>query len=501
MTDRLHVPRQVTTIIVYGRPPLVFGGMLCAMGVMWTQSPALYMLGVSLLGISMTFDVVDGWFAARYTPHPIMAHLADRIMDKVVFSIIFPVVAAGMMWRLSVADLPAARLELLHAMFVLVICVVVLVRDNFAHFIRRFSGTKGPEPEPSEFTRLRTTVAAPVAVLLYAHAFCVPGGPETAVYQAYVWVGSFPIRTLFFIEILFLIINLGSIAGYSRKYGAPCLDELCLGDESLRRRILSVFPNALTVMNAVMGLLAVVFAYQGRIREAYLLIIGAALFDKLDGAVARKLGLTQPLPGDERPSRINVGGVMDDLADAISFCIVPAWIFWITLSPSAGAVGLPVGWIAVLYAGAGFLRLIYFTLDRSPIPGFFKGLPTPAAALLVTSPLIIYRQALEAGAGGTPFWMTFCFWLMVLAAVLMNLYPIRYLHLGRFMSRKPWFARLSGLLVICFVFTPYFGHAAFAYLFLYLFSPLITWKIHPDTAAREAASAEGAESPAPADGE
>ena len=101
---------------------------------------------------------------------------------------------------------------------------------------------------------------------------------------------------LFFIEILFLIINLGSIAGYCRKYGTLCLDELCLGDAVLRRRILAIFPNALTVMNAMMGLIAVFFAYQGRIRESYLMIIGAATFDKLDGALARRLGLTEPLP-------------------------------------------------------------------------------------------------------------------------------------------------------------------------------------------------------------
>ena len=54
---------------------------------------------------------------------------------------------------------------------------------------------------------------------------------------------------------------------------------------------LAFFPNALTVMNAMMGLLAVFFAYQGRIREAYFFLIGATMFDKLDGALARKLGL------------------------------------------------------------------------------------------------------------------------------------------------------------------------------------------------------------------
>ena len=42
---------------------------------------------------------------------------------------------------------------------------------------------------------------------------------------------------------------------------------ICLGNERLRRRILAFFPNAFTVMNAIMGLLAVFFAYQGRLRR------------------------------------------------------------------------------------------------------------------------------------------------------------------------------------------------------------------------------------------
>ena len=43
---------------------------------------------------------------------------------------------------------------------------------------------------------------------------------------------------------------------------------------------------------------------------------------------------------------------------------------------------LPIGWVAAFYALMGVVRLIYFTLDNTPIPGFFKGLPTPAAWLM-----------------------------------------------------------------------------------------------------------------------
>lgn len=487
MTEKIPLPARLAAIFVYSRPVLVFGGMICAIAVMWGRNPVVYTLGVSFLIVSMGFDLVDGWFAARFRPNAPLAPLADRLMDKLVYSIIFPVISAGMMWRLMVSETDPTHGELLHAIFVLVLCVTVLVRDSFAAFMRGFAIRQGGEPESSEYNRMRTIVAAPVSALLYAYAFFIPEGPDSWIYFRISYLGNVPLRTLLFVEILFFIINLGSIAGYCRKYGTACLDELCFGDQLLRRKILSVFPNALTVMNALMGLIAVFFAYQGRMRESYLMLIGAATFDKLDGAPARRLGLTEPLPDQPPKKKINLGSIMDDLADAISFCIVPAWIFHIVLSRFGDSrfTHLPIGWIALFYALMGMGRLVYFTLDKTPIPGFFKGLPTPAAAMLVMSPLVIFDHALALSSQRIVFWGLFSAGTMVFAGVIMNLYPIRYIHLGRTMSRHPWFGRINLLLLTVSIFTPIFGQICLGYMILYLLSPLFTWRIRPEEAARE----------------
>lgn len=482
-----RLPQRFTAILVYGRLPLVFGGMLCAVGVMWNRSPTLYMLGVLLLFVAMTFDLVDGWFAARFYPHPQMAQLADRILDKLIYSIIFPLVAVGCMWRLHYVLPDPKKTELLHAVLVLFLAITVLVRDNFAHFMRGVALRFDQELEYREFTRLRTIVAAPVGALLYAYAFYIPNGTPGLVYGWIARLGEAPLRTLFFIEIVFFVINFSSIAGYIRKYGTLCLDDLCLGNVQLRRRILAFFPNALTVMNAMMGLLAVFFAYQDRIREASLFLIGAALFDRLDGAVARRLGLTEPLPGQEqRPRTVTLGGVLDDISDAVSFCIAPAWIYYFLVSDLTDprVQGLPSTAVAVIYALAGIARLTYFTLDRHPIPGFFKGMPSPAAALLAVAPMIILNQCVNEASDWAAFWGQVSFGTMIAAAVLMNLYPIRYLHAGRFMSRHPWLGRAALLLLIS-VFTPYYGYCFLFFMGLYALSPLVTWRIDPRDAARE----------------
>jgi phosphatidylserine synthase len=178
--------------------------------------------------------------------------------------------------------------------------------------------------------------------------------------------------------------------------------------------------------------------------------------------------------------------VLDDISDAVSFCIAPAWIYYFLVADilDPRLQELPYTAVAVFYALAGILRLVYFTLDRHPIPGFFKGMPSPAAALLVVAPMIILNQAVNEAASSVPFWGLVCFGMMIAAAVVMNLYPVRYLHAGRFMSRHPWLGRAALLLLIS-VFTPYYGYCFLFFMLLYALSPLVTWRIDPQEAARE----------------
>ena len=174
-----------------------------------------------------------------------------------------------------------------------------------------------------------------------------------------------------------------------------------------------------------------------------------------------------------------MGGILDDISDGISFCIVPAWIYYLVLSRSdvPAISDLTVVWVALIYAVMGIARLIYFTLDTSPIPGFFKGMPTPAAALLVTAPLIMFSQAVQESPDTIVFWGYIATVAMVLAAAAMNIYPVRYLHLGRFMDQSTWFRRTSIILLLVAVFSPYLGYICLLYLLLYLFSPLFTRRI------------------------
>ena len=486
MNGLTQITKNVAAVLVFGRPPLVFGAFACALWVMFTHNPLAYILGLSLMGLALVFDWVDGWFAVRYIPNSRLGPLADRMLDRIVLSIIFPVLGAGMLWRFNrLADTEQARLQLLHALFVLAICVLVLMRDQFAAFLRSFAGKGGQDVESVELTRLRTLLAFPLAVLLYAYAFYLPTRGWERFYKAVDGIDSLPLRVWFVVEILFLVINIVSITLYLRKYGPLALDDISGGDEILRRRVLAVIPNALTLLNALLGVAAIVFASHGRVREAVFVLMGAALFDRLDGLAARRLGLTEPLPPQVTQPGVRMGPLLDDISDGISFCLAPAVMFYLVLSDLYPDQTTLLAVVAIVYCLAGIARLIYFTLDKAPIPGFFKGMPVPAAALLVMAPVEMTFQFAGGDSGWDAVLLGLSVGAMLLAMLLMNLYPVRYLHVGRLMSRRPGFLWFTILLWLVLVFTPYFGLALLAACLVYGLSPLYTGRIDPRQAAME----------------
>lgn len=485
MAPLARLPRNFAAVLTFSRPPMVFGAFLCALWAMFTGYPLAYLTGVFLLVLATVFDWIDGWFAERYIPNSRLGPLVDRMMDRLVITIIFPVLTAGMFWRLARLDVSAAetRIHTLHALLILGITVIVLMRDQVAHFLRNFATKSGWEVESWELTRLRTMVASPMAALLYAYAFYLPQSQWPWVSQALYWIDHMPIRVWFVLEILFLAINIISITLYLRKYGMLALDDICEDNEVLRRQILAVFPNAISMLNGTMGATAMVFAGYGRVKEAMFTLIAAAFFDRLDGAMARKLGLTEPLPDNPPRYGITLGAFLDDVSDLVSFCIAPAVIYFIVVSEHVQEPW--VLWVGVIYLVGGIARLAYFTLDKKPIPGFFKGMPVPAAALMVMGPVEMVASYAEEGLAHLPIVLWVATAGMIMGTFVMNAYFIRYLHIGRLLGRSPAVMWVVLAVWVVGIFTPYFGEIMTFVLAGYLFSPVFTGKIDPSVAVRE----------------
>ena len=91
-----------------------------------------------------------------------------------------------------------------------------------------------------------------------------------------------------------------------------------------------------------------------------------------------------------------MGKQLDSLADVVSFGVAPAVIFYQLLRMSfireENGLDVSIAWLlpAFIFAAASAYRLAKFNLDTAQSYGF-KGVPTPAAGLLVASlPLILH---------------------------------------------------------------------------------------------------------------
>ena len=121
-------------------------------------------------------------------------------------------------------------------------------------------------------------------------------------------------------------------------------------------------PNAITCMNLVSGCVALILAFNGQYGWASLAICCAAVFDFLDGAVARLLGAYSA-----------IGAELDSLSDLVSFGVAPGLMVYMQLPApyNIAAIAIPV---------CGALRLAKFNVDTRQTSSFL-GLPIPANAL------------------------------------------------------------------------------------------------------------------------
>ena len=79
--------------------------------------------------------------------------------------------------------------------------------------------------------------------------------------------------------------------------------------------------NLFTAANMLSGIMAIIFAVMGRIDLAPLAIIAGAIFDFLDGFIARKIG-----------SDSEMGKQLDSLADMVTFGVAPGVIMMVFMS-------------------------------------------------------------------------------------------------------------------------------------------------------------------------
>jgi CDP-diacylglycerol---serine O-phosphatidyltransferase len=171
-------------------------------------------------------------------------------------------------------------------------------------------------------------------------------------------------------------------------------------------------PNFLTSLNLFCGCIAVVLIFRNHPEWAAYLVFLSAIFDLLDGMVARMLKVTSP-----------IGKELDSLADVVSFGLVPGAILFKMLQVNVAqeseseTVTRIIQFIPFIVTIFSALRLAKFNVDRRQRDSFI-GLPTPANTLLIISfPLIIAND--EFGASAMLLNPSFIFAICVLQSFLL----------------------------------------------------------------------------------
>ncbi|MDY6965207.1 MAG: CDP-diacylglycerol--serine O-phosphatidyltransferase [Halobacteriota archaeon] len=214
---------------------------------------------------------------------------------------------------------------------------------------------------------------------------------------------------------------------------------------------LVTLPDIFTIVNALLGLIAIFMAVNNDIIGSQILILIAVMVDGLDGIVARKI------------EHGVLGSDLDSFADLISFGVAPVALIY-SISPKSYSIHLITAFSSA-YLVCGMLRLARYNVASSGER--FVGIPITAGGLFLATFMI-----------AQPFLGIDFIFISVLLGALSVLMVSRIKY-PRIESRAA--SVLIGSLILIIVILYYLGfvyyiHIAavlFLLLILYLVSPLI----------------------------
>ncbi len=197
-----------------------------------------------------------------------------------------------------------------------------------------------------------------------------------------------------------------------------------------------VLPNLFTTANLFCGFYSIIFSINRDFKSAAIAVVIAAIFDLLDGRLARLTHATSKF-----------GAEYDSLCDLVSFGLAPSLLMY---QWALGPFGR-LGWMACfLYATCGALRLARFNVQVGVVEkNFFQGLPIPMAAGIVASAYLAFEdmgwEPVEWQARGL------LFMVMLLGIVMVSNFRYRSFKDLDLKERLPFKYLLLGVFVVFIV--------------------------------------------------
>lgn len=223
-----------------------------------------------------------------------------------------------------------------------------------------------------------------------------------------------------------------------------------------------VLPNLVTTMNMFFGFFGIIRAVRGDYTIAAYAIVAAAIFDLLDGRVARITNTESPF-----------GAQYDSLCDLVSFGVSPALLLFLWSLQPFGRVG----WlVCFFYAACGALRLARFNVyaimtesdeieTEAESKSYFFGLPIPMAAGIVASAVLAFKDQALDPVGSIPILLI----TLLTGVAMVSNFPYRSFKDIDLKQRLPFKYLVFGVAVVAFVairpeLTLFFLFVAYAFL-------------------------------------
>lgn len=206
-------------------------------------------------------------------------------------------------------------------------------------------------------------------------------------------------------------------------------------EKSRLKKGIFIVPNIFTSLNIFCGFYAVIASIDGEFVSAAVAILIAAVFDVLDGKIARATNSTSKF-----------GVEYDSLADVISFGLAPGVMMYLWALHPMGRIG----WLAsFLFMVCGALRLARFNSQVGSVSSdYFVGLPIPGAACMAATTILFFNRL---GIQGSSYPVAILILLYILSFLMIS--TIRYYSLktpGLF-HRMRFNVLVTAVLILIFI--------------------------------------------------
>ncbi|MGA8883705.1 MAG: CDP-diacylglycerol--serine O-phosphatidyltransferase [Acinetobacter sp.] len=149
--------------------------------------------------------------------------------------------------------------------------------------------------------------------------------------------------------------------------------------QKVKRRGIYLWPNLITTAALLSGFYSIIASMNGEYTQAVYAIFIAALFDGLDGRVARAIGAQSPF-----------GEQFDSLSDLLAFGVAPAILMYSWSLSDLGRIGLAACFV---YTACAAFRLARFNVQIGVVDKrYFIGVASPLAAVMIISLVLVARD-------------------------------------------------------------------------------------------------------------